>query len=148
MAGLLCIAKTTEVELTAATALTVLQIAAPANQRLIVKRWGVFFDGISGVEEPVEVNLVRQTDTGTMTSITPTIQGIGSETVQTSASHTATVEPTAGDIIDSVEVHPQSGHEIVLPFDSQILVPGGGFLAIVCTAPATVNVKAKIIFEE
>jgi len=148
MAGLLCIAQTTEVALTSATLKTVLQIVAPTHQRLKIKRWGVFFDGTSATDAPVEVRLRRQTDAGTMSALTPVKQVAGSETVQTTAQHTATAEPTGGDVIDTAEVHPQSGYEAVIPFDMPIEVPGGGRIAIDCKAPAGVNVRAKIIFEE
>ena len=148
MAGLLCIALTTEVALAAATAKTIIQIIAPANHRLKIKRWGVFFDGISGTEEPVQVRLLRQTDAGTVSALTPVSQVVATETVQTTAGHTATVEPTAGDILDMAEVHPQSGYEVIIPFDMPIEIPGGGRVGIECTAPAIVNVRAKIIFEE
>ena len=148
MAGLVCIAQTSEVTLSIATAKTVLQIIAPAHQRLKIKRWGVFFDGSDGTAQPVEVTLNRQSTSGTVTSLTPVKQVAGSETVQTTASHTATAEPTSGDIIDSAEVHPQAGYEVIIPFDLPIEVPGGGRLGIVCTAPAAVNVRAKIVFEE
>jgi hypothetical protein len=148
MAGITCIAQTAEVALTAATAKTVLQIVAPTNQRLLVRRWGVFFDGTSGTAEPVQVRLLRQSTAGTMTSLTPVMLCAGSETVQTTAQHTATAEPTAGNILDIAEVHPQSGYEVVIPFDQVIEVPGGGRLGVECTAPATVNVRAKIIFTE
>jgi len=148
MSGLLCIAQTTEVALAAATAKTIMQVIAPANQRLKLKRWGVFFDGVSAVAEPVQVRLLRQTDAGTVTSLTPVKLVAGSETVQTTAGHTATVEPTAGDVIDIAEVHPQSGYEVLIPYDMPIEIPGGGRVGIECTAPAIVNVRAKIIFEE
>jgi len=148
MAGLICVALTTEVALAAATAKTIIQIIAPANHRLKIKRWGVFFDGISGTEEPVQVRLLRQTDAGTVSALTPVSQVVATETVQTTAGHTATVEPTAGDILDMAEVHPQSGYEVIIPFDMPIEIPGGGRVGIECTAPAIVNVRAKIIFEE
>jgi len=148
MAGLLCIAQTAEVALSAATAKTVIQIVALTNQRVKLKRWGVFFDGVSSAAEPVQVRLLRQTDAGTMSSLTPVKQVVGSETVQTTAQHTATVEPSAGDVLDCAEVHPQSGIEIMIPFDMPIEIPGGGRLGIECTAPAAVNVRAKMIFEE
>ena len=148
MAGLICIAQTTEIALAAATAKTIVQVVAPANQRLKIKAWGVFFDGISGTEAAVQVRLLRQTDAGTASSLTPVKQVAGSETVQTTAQHTATVEPTGGDVLDIAEVHPQSGYEKLIPFDMPIEVPGGGRVGIECTAPATVNVRAKIIFEE
>lgn len=148
MAGILCIAQTAEIALSSATTETVLQIAAPTNQRLKLKRWGVFFDGVDSAAEPVQVRLLRQTDAGTMSSLTPVKQVAGSETVQTTAQHTATAEPTAGDVLDMAEVHPQSGFEVIIPFDMPIEVPGGERIGIECTAPAAVNVRAKMIFEE
>lgn len=148
MADQNCIAQTAEVALAAATAKTVLQIVAATNQRVRIKSFGVFFDGISGSAEPVQVRLLRQTTAGTMTSLTPTKLGTGSETVQTTAQHTATAEPTAGDTLDIAEVHPQSGYQVIYPQGDWPIIPGGGRVGIECTAPATVNVRAKIIFEE
>jgi hypothetical protein len=148
MAGLICIAQTTEVALVAATAKTIIQLIAPANQRLRIKRWGVFFDGVSATAEPVQVRLLRQSTAGTMSSLTPVLLVAGSETVQTVAQHSATAEPAAGNVLDIAEVHPQSGYEVAVPFDQPIEVPGGGRIGIECTAPAVVNVRAKIVFEE
>lgn len=148
MAGILVSAKTAEVALTAATAKTVLQVTAPTNQRLKVLRWGVFFDGQIAASEPVKVRLLRQTTAGTMSSLTPVNLGVGSETIQSTAQHTATVEPTEGDILDIVEVHPQSGFESVFPFGSEILIPGGGRIGIECLAADAVNCAAKIVYEE
>lgn len=148
MAGLDCVAQTAEIALTAATAKTVLQLVAPANQRLKIKGWGVFFDGTSASAEPVQARVLRQTTAGTMTSLTPVKTCAGSETVQATAQHTATAEPTAGDVLDVVEVHPQSGFEKQITPDMKMEVPGGGRVGIECTAPAGVNVRAKIFFEE
>lgn len=148
MSDLNCIAQTVEIALTAATAKTVLQIVAPANQRLKIKRWGVFFDGISSTAEPVQVRVLRQTTAGTMSALTPTKQDTHAETIQTTAQHTATAEPTAGDVLDMVEVHPQSGYEVILTPETYIKVGGGGRVGIEITAPAIVNVRAKIVFEE
>lgn len=148
MAGLRFIAQTGEVALSAATAKTVLQIVAASNHRVRIKRWGVFFDGVSTTAEPVQVRLLRQTSAGTMSSLTPTKLGTESETLQTTAQHTATVEPSAGDTLDIAEVHPQTGYEVIFPAGEEIDVAGSGRVGIECTAPATVNVRAKIIAEE
>jgi len=148
MAGLICIAQTTEVELTMAVAKTVLQVIAPTNQRLKIKRWGVFFDGTSGTASAVQVRVLRQSGDGTFTSLTPVKQVAGSEVVQASAQHTATVEPTPSDVIDMAEVHPQSGYEVIIPFDMPLEIPGGTRVGIECTAPDGVNVRSKIVFEE
>ena len=148
MAGIRARAITAEVALTAATARTVLQLVAPANQRVLVTSWGVFFDGTSVTAEPVVVVLEKQTTAGTMSALTPTKLSGGSETLQTTAQHTATAEPTSGDLIDRIEVHPQSGFQDNLPHGREIPVLGGQRLAIKCTAPAGVNVVAKVEFEE
>jgi len=148
MAGLICIAQTQEVSLLGATPKTVIQISAPANQRLKVKRWGIFFDGVNGSAEPVQVRLLRQTTAGTMSTMTPVKQVAGNETVQTTAQYNATAEPTAGDVIDVAEVHPQSGYEVIIPFDMPIEIPGGERIGIECTAPDAVNARGKIVFEE
>lgn len=148
MADLNVIAQTAEVALGAAAAKTVLQIVAPANQRLKIKRWGVFFDGTSSTAEPVQVRLLRQTTAGTMTALPMTKQDTHAEAIQATAQHTATAEPTAGDVLDVVEVHPQSGYEVQLTEQTYIKIGGAGRVGIECTAPAAVNVRAKIVFEE
>jgi hypothetical protein len=148
MAGLVCSATTAEIALAAATAKTVLQVTAPTNQRLLLKRWGVFFDGTSSTAEPVQVRLLRQTTAGTMSTTTPVLLSAGSETVQATAQNTATVEPTAGNVLDVAEVHPQSGFEVIIPFDQIIEIPGGTRIGIEVTAPAVVNCRAKLVWVE
>jgi hypothetical protein len=149
MAGILCIAQTAEVALSAATERTVMQIVAATSHRVKVLRWGVFFDGKKSGNEPVQVTLLRQSSAGTMTSLSPVNMGVGSETLQTTAQHSSTgTLPTAGDILDSCEVHPQSGYEVIFPIGQEIFVPGGGRLGINCNAVDAVNVRAKIIYEE
>lgn len=148
MAGIKLMAATSEIALSTGTAKTVIQLVAPTNQRLLLKRWGVFFDASSPSLEPVQVVLMRQTTAGTMSSLTPTKIGVYTETIQATAQHTATAEPTSGDILDVAEVHPQSGYEVIFPLGDEIVVPGGGRVGIVCTAPAGVNVRAKFGYEE
>lgn len=148
MSGVFAAATTAEIALAAATAKTVLQIVAPTNQRLRVRRYSVAFDGVSPTAEPAQVRVLRQTTAGTMSSLTPVKLSAGSETVQATAQHTATAEPTAGDVLDAFECHPQSGFDVVLPADMPLEVPGGTRLGIEVTAPATVNVRAKFWFEE
>jgi hypothetical protein len=149
MAAFQGIAQTAEVALSAATAKTVIQLVAATNHRVKVLRWGVFFDGVSVSAEPVQVRLLRQTTAGTMSSLTPVkLDDSLAETLQTTSQHTATAEPTAGDVVDVVEVHPQSGYEIIYPLGQEVIIGGGDRLGIECTAPAGVNVRAKIVFEE
>lgn len=149
MARIHCIAATAEVALAAATAKTVIKVTAPTNQRVVIEGWGVGFDGIAVTEAPVVCRLVKLTTAGTFSSLTPvrTQQG-GSETVQSTAGHTATAEPTKTDVYDIQNVHPQTAMEWYFPLSQEIILAGGGSIGIECTAPAVVNVIAKIRFEE
>lgn len=149
MAAFQGVVQTEEVALSAATLKTVLQLVAAANHRVKILRWGVYFDGVSVVAAPVEVEVTRQTTAGTMTSLTPVkLDDSIAETLQTTAQHTATAEPTPGDIIDAVEVHPQQGYEIIYPLGQEPIIGGGDRVGWAITAPATVNVRVKAVFEE
>lgn len=149
MAAFQGIARTAEIALTAATARTVLQLIAASNHPVRILGVGVFFDGTSVTAEPAIVDLLRQTTAGTMSSLTLVKRDPGrSETLQTTGQHTATAEPTAGDIIDSWQVHPQQGYEVFYPLGQEPIIGGSGRVGIRVTAPANVNVLAKIIFEE
>lgn len=149
MAAFQGVLTTAEVALTAATAKTVLQLAAAANHRVKVLSWGVYFDGISPTAEPIQVRLLRQTAAGTMTPLTALKRDDSlSETLLTAGSHTATIEPTAGDVMEVKEIHPQTGYEKIYPFGGEVIVGGSDRIGIECTAPAGVNVRAEIVFEE
>jgi hypothetical protein len=149
MAGIRVAATTAEVALTAATARTVLQVVAAANHRVLVEQISVSFDGISPTAEPVIVELLRQTTAGTMSALTPVkLSDAGSETIQTTAQHSATAEPTAGDVLWRVEIHPQTGIEKLFPLGQEMIVAGGGRLGVRCTAPAAVNVVAGLVVNE
>ena len=148
MAGILGVVNTPSVALTAATAKTVLQLTAPANHRVKVLGWGVFFDGTNTAAVPVIVRVLRQTTSGTTTAITPLQVVPVAETILTAAAHTATIEPTASDVIDEIACHPQQGFEVKFPMGQEIIIAGSGRLGIECNAPAGVNVRAKIFFEE
>jgi hypothetical protein len=142
-------ATTAEIALTAATARTLLQLLAPANHRVRLLGWGIFFDGTSPTAEPVQVRLLRQTSAGTMSALTPVKTDASlAETLLTTAQHTATVEPAAGDVLWAGEVHPQAGYSELLPWGTEILIQGGGRIGIEATAPAGVNARAWVSFEE
>ena len=150
MAGLRVTAENSAaVALSAATAKTILQLNAPANQRLKLQRVGVFFDGASTTAVPVLVRLVIATTAGTNTSLTLNkLVSADSETIQTTAGENATVEPTKTTLLDQWLVHPQMGVDITYAFGQEKIIVVGSRVAIECTAPATVNVRAKIDFEE
>lgn len=156
MAGLIFLAQGTEEALGAATAEHVLQVRAAANHPVKVLGWGVYFDGTSVTAEPVQVRLTGATTTGTWTNAITTDGANGSkvcingraETIQATAHVDCTSEPTPVQVFDIAEVHPQSGYEVRYPLGQEPVVSGGNWVGIECTAPAIVNVRAKLICEE
>lgn len=148
MAGIKLVANTAEVALTSATAKTVLQVVAASNSNVRIKEWGVYFDGTNSAAEPVQVRLLRQTTAGTMTSLTPVQRSGPSVTLTTTAQHTATAEPTGGNVLAVREVHPQSGYQEKFAIGDEPEITNGGRIGIECTAPAGVNVRAEIVAEE
>lgn len=149
MAGILGELSCGDVALTANTAKTIMQLTAAANHRVKIRGFGVFFDGTSGTAEPVTVQLIRQTDAGTATSLSPVKDNSSdSETIQTTASYNATVEPTSTDILLQVTVHPQSGYQVYQPYGQEFIVPGGTRVGIKCLSTSAVNATAVVSFEE
>lgn len=155
MAGIGLVATTPEIALAAATAKTVAQLKSLANQRLKILKWGVSFDGVSPGAEPVQVRLLRQTSVigGTPTAVTPVLVGPGAETPTSSFAYSAGgSEPTnSSQVLAAVEVHPQSGYEYTYPLGQEDYVIGGasvGYVGIECTAPAAVNCRAMMRWEE
>lgn len=149
MAAFIGIAQISEEALAAATAETVIQLVAAANHRVKILSWGVFFDGTSGTAEPVQVELARQTTAGTASALSLVkMDDSIADTLLTSAQQDFTAEPTKGDVLQSINVHPQSGYEKIFPLGQEPIIGGGDRIGIICTAPATVNVRAMIVFEE
>lgn len=144
MAGVAWKAVTAQVA-TGTSAKTILQVKALSNHRIHVKEWGISFEGTSNSAAPIQVRLLRQTSAGTMTSLTVVKGNAGDdETLQVTAQHTATVEPSPSDVIDSVLVHPQTGYTWQAPYGEEIPVVGGGYLGIEVTAPAGVDCIATM----
>ena len=124
---------------------TLLQVVAAANHGLGVKKAAVSFKGVSNTDAPVLVEIVRQSTAGTMTSLTPVKSPDDTdETLQVTAQHTATAEPTEGDVLFRELIHPQTG--LILPLDEK--VGGGDRIAIVVTATVDVNAVARLEGDE
>jgi len=128
---------------------TLIQIVAAANHRVAVTEVGIGFHGVTNTHEPILVELLRQTTAGTMSALTPVKKDASAdETLQTTAQHTATAEPTAGDVLKSWPVHPQTGVIWQPPSGDEILVPGGGRLGLRVTAANSINADVYMDFEE
>ena len=71
-----------------------------------------------------------------------------SETVQTTFTINATAEPTSTDILDVLEVHPQSGQIVMYPPGDEIQVPGGTRFGAEILAAQNQTITFKFFFEE
>lgn len=150
MAGIIGIAQTAEIAHAGGDAAkTLLQLVAAANHRVLVIEWSVSFNGIDNTAEPIKVSLARQTTAGTSSALTPEKMNEGDdETLQTTARHTATVEPTTGNSIAREKVHPQGGFTWQAPPGGKIVIKGGNRLGWIITAPAAIAVELRAVFEE
>jgi len=148
MAGVRGVAATAPV-VTGTAAKTILQLVAAANHRTKLAGWKVSFDGNSPTATPIKVELVRQSTAGTMSALTTVKKSESDdETLQTTAQHTATAEPTSGEVIDTQYIHPQGAWEKYYPLGEEEIVKGGNRLGIRVTAPVSVNAIAQMEFEE
>lgn len=128
---------------------TLMQLVAAANQRVKLLEIGISFHGISNTDNPIQVDLMYQSTAGTMTGLTClAIDPDLTETIQTTAQHTATVEPTAGNVIATWAVHPQTGIVYQVPRGDEPIIKGGGRIAVVVTAAVSVNADVYMKFEE
>ncbi len=135
------------VALVAATAKTVVNIASPATARFRVTGVEVSFDGVTAGNTPVLVELVRQTNAGTVTAVTPVPVDSAAPAALGTAGKNATVEPTGPTVIKSFRLSPNGGTAFVpLVGADMITVPVSGFFGIRCTAAQNVNCNAEISY--
>lgn len=148
MAG--CRLRATKSGVATGTALkTIVQLVAAANHAVLVKEISISFAGVSNTSTPILVQVSRQTTAGTMSSLTPVKDPDDwAETMQTTALHTATVEPTTTDVLIEEYVHPQTGWTELLPFGQDIKIGGGDRLGIRVTAGTDVSCAARFVAEE
>lgn len=128
----------------AATAKTVLQVVAASNHRVQPVWFDVSFEGISATDAPAYIRVLKQTTAGTSSALTLVKNNAADdETLEVTAIHTATVEPTASDVKWTGFIHPQSGKRIG-PF----VIPGGERLGVEVTVSANVDCVASVVGEE
>lgn len=146
MAGILLIAKPSPITLISTETHTLLQIKAASNHRAIIKRLAISMNGVTAADAPVLFELCVQSSTGTMTSLTLVHKNsLDTETIQTTAQHTATSEPTTGNLLWGDYFHEQSGGELEL---HDIVVPGGTYVGLRYTAGTlTGTVKCQPVAE-
>lgn len=149
MAGRHFTASRSAVSLSAATGKTVVQVVAAANHAVKVWGLGVSFNGVSNTDEPALVQLVRQTDAGTATALTPVLKddSIG-DTLDSTAQHTATAEPTGSTVIWEAYCHPQTGLREFFNEKTCPVIGAGDRLGVKVTSPAAVDVTVHVDCEE
>jgi hypothetical protein len=124
---------------------TMLQIIAASNHRCK----GVYFDvscSEGGTTDDTDLfEVLTQTTAGTGTSLTlQKYNSTDDETLQTTAARTHTVEPTAGNVIDSQMIHPFNGKYRFGPY----VVPGGTRLAVRVTGAVGAKCNINVTGEE
>ena len=98
--------------LTTTSTKTLVQVSPGTNHPVKIDGYAIFFKGIDNLGEPIQVDLLLQTTAGTSSTLTPKkLTQTDTTSIDTSALETFTVEPTAGDVLLSFYVHPQSGVE-------------------------------------
>lgn len=148
MAGLKFYAASAEIA-TGTSAKTLVQIVAAANHRVLIREVAVSFDGTSNTGDPIQCKLIRQSDAGTMSSLTlQKVDADDDETLQTTAQHTSTSEPTGTTVIKAWQVHPQAGLIWQASFGEEIVINGGDRLGLVVTSGADVNALVSMTGEE
>jgi hypothetical protein len=147
MAGLLAYINIPSKSLTATTPTTVAFLTAPANQRVKVLAYGFYFDGISNVAQPVELKIGACTG-GTLTAGSAVkVEPELTETIQSVVGVAASVEPTYT-AYKTFTVHPQLGYEYLAPPGQEDYIKGGTQWGIQANAPAGVNIRGYVKFEE
>ena len=142
---------TADVALTAATAKTILSVINASNGLIRLTEISVSFDGVSSTAEPVTVELCSSTEAGAGTATSHTIVQCrgATRTVQATAKRNFTAEPSALTVIRQWLVHPQTGITVQFPLGREPeQVTTADALCIRCTAPAAVNARGHIEFEE
>ncbi len=137
------------IALAAATAKTIAELASPSTRTCKIIDWWVEFDGVAGGNTPVKVELMRGSGGITGTTITPLKYGDpNAPAALVTAKHTATVEGTATDLLESHRWSPTSGLDKLLPQSREPEITFSSFFRIRCTAAQVVNAAFGIIWEE
>lgn len=157
MAGLIFDVNLPRTALTNGTPKTVIQVRAPANQRVRLLGYGLYTDGISATNLPVQVRILTQTSAGAgllsaapaprEPELTEAVQStcqVGSATTQT--------EPGASTVRQTKTVSGYAGqYEILIPEGQEVYLPGGTYLGFEASNPSgnpAMNVSGYATFEE
>lgn len=147
------------VPVTTGTAIkTMLQIATPATEDLVVIRWGITFDGTSAAA-PIKCELIETDVAATVTAhvaagVVPTTRAndvASLVTLGTAATgYTASAEgtTTASRLLDFQQVAPNGGYVFQFPLEQEPMVRASKFLRVRVTAAAAVNASCFVEWRE
>ncbi|MGH2710341.1 MAG: hypothetical protein ACRDH9_03940 [Actinomycetota bacterium] len=133
-----------------ATVETLVQVRGNASLKSKVTAWGASFDGVSVTGEPGRLRLLRQTTDGTGTGATEALADPGDAAALCTGFHTFTAEPTAGEVLREIQVHPQGGHEEQFPLgrEKYLLAATTSRIGIDALFAAAVNASSYCDIEE
>lgn len=139
----------TPIALSAATAKTVIELAAGAAIQADIVQAGVSFDA-SVPAAGVKVELVRYATTGTGTAYTPlkynaAAQGLASVVT---AKTNDTVEPGTPTVVEVWYVPNTAGQFWQLPLGRELALVASTILGLRVTSAAAINCGANLLFEE
>jgi hypothetical protein len=136
------------VEVATGTALkTLLQVATPSTTGMMICGWGWSMDGTSGSAAPGQVDLIDVDVAATVTSLTPEKRLSANAPASlcvggaSATGYNASAEGTITDsrLLDSPEIHPQTGYGVWFDSNDRIYMKPSRFLRIRCLFAATVN---------
>jgi hypothetical protein len=139
------------VGLVAATAKTVLNVIAPAQFGIDLKKVRFGTDGVTASALPIHVELCRSTQAGAGTSGTAvTVNQAYGPTITAgfTGGSNYSAEPTALTVLESWLIDPNKStvlYDYPLGDTYDTVVSQG--LCLRCTAPAAVNVRVTLVFE-
>ena len=152
MAGVIAFVNSGNVALVAATAKSILQVKAPANQRLVIRTIRITgLQPAGGTDTPVTIRMTQNSaNFGTFSAATAGKQDTSNaEALQGTYGKNATVEPTSPtDSGLQWDVQPQGGLVEFLPLDQWIPVPGGRSVQFEATSPGTPTLLMTLAVEE
>jgi hypothetical protein len=137
---------------------TLMQLATPSTEDLVVIEWGISFDGTAAAT-PIQVELVDTNVAATVTAYgasdlvkhnnpngPPSLMTLGT----TASGFTATAEGTitATRVLDYQLVAPTGAYVKQFPLGREPSVPVSRFLRVRVTAAAAVNATCYVIWEE
>jgi hypothetical protein len=147
----LAIARISGEALAAAATETLIQIVTGSTRKAKIKEWGISFNGTDATDEPVLVELLRQSTAGTSSALTMVQNDPDDPAIIATALQDFSAEPTAGDVLWSEYITPAGGFDRVqLPLGEEIVVDVSSRIGLrVTTATGvTPTAAAYIKFEE